>query len=112
MVGSLTTPGHFSTLCTEIEHYKTDDSGFASSNLFNPAMMQNGKTNHTPKTAVEVLTDAGNMDLEVYPDIGQKYGEETWGDGVPNTLVQRRKTSHYRFQDLVQDHHANPEQII
>ncbi len=70
---------------------------------------------HTPSSAAQVLTDESNLELEIYPDRGEKIEQEQTKHGRGSPTVESktsRKRGYYLFEDLVDQHFNILEQIM
>jgi hypothetical protein len=103
---------------------------YASRYLYDPAKLINGINHHKPDSATEVLINASNMALPIYPGSNELSEEEEtkWkmGDGsehnaeqnrksnteAEESLTVKRKKGYVLFENLVQHHLSIMYQIF
>jgi hypothetical protein len=103
---------------------------FSSRFLFDPAKLMNGINHHNPDSAIDVLINASNMALPIYPGSNELFEEEEtkWKMGEGSThsaeqnweqnteaeesLTLKRKKGYILFENLVQHHISIMHQIF
>jgi len=92
-----------------LEYNKQDK--FKSAFLFKSEKMNEASALHTADSAIDVLLDDSNVDLEIYQDRNQIYSEKTTTKGESNE-VSKMTTNYIRFGDRVEEYYNILEKII
>ena len=87
---------------------------FASRFLFDPSKMNNSD-DHTPNSAIGVLTNEENMKLAIYPGKNEGFEEEETkqqGGEIEESKTLKRKKGYFLFGDLVEQYYNILAQIL
>lgn len=106
-VGSLTALLHL--LRASLEHNRTDK--FNSTFLFKSEKMKEASMPHTADSAIDVLLNRTNMKLEIYPEKGEMYDEETRCKDTQAEDMSKKK-SYLRLEDRIEHFYDILEKII
>jgi hypothetical protein len=97
-----------------LEHYLTDD--FSSLCLFDTSKLEES-AHRKPNSAIEVLTNAQNMGLEIFPGKTDRFDQEVLNETGPSTDPERSKKQkkgdgYFLFEDLVEQTYRKLELIM
>lgn len=97
-------------LRASLEHNRTDK--FKSAFLFKSEKMEEASDPYTADSAIEVLLNTKNRELEIYLEKGEIYDEETRRKGTPPEEVSKKKKTYLRLEDRVEHFYDILEKII
>ncbi|KAF1949824.1 hypothetical protein CC80DRAFT_428143 [Byssothecium circinans] len=85
---------------------------FRSHYLFDPTLLTEATTTHTPQSAIEVLTNQSNMELKILRGAAEIWTETTNEEDGKIKVIEKRKDKFVHFQDRVDEKWHILEQIL